>query len=226
MKDDKLAPIKKEFEVINNILLLAQSSFSIAGSLFINADRDEDAVIKQNTFLVYSMNINWRIMVIELCKLYPKDPDKESKNSHYNLPDFIRKICKEFNDKITDEIADSLINIIKREIDFYSGKETVKRLYIKRDKKFAHTDREDPTTGDDGLTFENIHELIRTAQYIVNDVHNILFGSTIHYGYTIGDPNLDLDKIVKRLALDRRQLLAYQLQHAKDMGIDPKEILS
>ena len=81
--------MKKETWELAQILFLAQESLKIVEYL-VKDEEDENTVYskKMNAFFVYSTSIYWRVIVIELSKLF-SDNDKEQPGLRFHQSDWI-----------------------------------------------------------------------------------------------------------------------------------------
>lgn len=214
MKSETLEKLKLYTKEINDIMLLAQSSFSIVYYLLRREDDLEREVINQNQFLKFSREIYWRTYVTELSKLFA-----ERHSDHFNLHDFINKFKegKEFEIKEIDEysiqIWEDNLKLEKKKID---------NLLLQRDKRYGHTDRKRAHVKNE-LTFEDAEELLRVVQRIVSEIYRVVF-NTFNDFKVIGDPVHDLKKLVKVLADNKKEMLSDFRKHCEEMDIDPKEV--
>jgi hypothetical protein len=196
MKESKRQELKAESWAIAQILMTAQESFKILVCLTKSEVDVERAYVKfKNPFFVYEARIHWRIIVLELCKLFS---DKE--NEHYNLYKFISKLKK------GGHFADTLINnsMIKRwEINLQKEKEIIENLILQRDKLFAHTDRGKDVVVN-SVTIAKTRELVEMVQNIIKDIYSVVFESSILIADPIGSPVENLERIIGILTSEKK----------------------
>ena len=153
MKEKKKAELKKETWELAQILFLAQESLKIVEYL-VKDEEDENTVYskKMNAFFVYSTSIYWRVIVIELSKLF-SDNDKE----HYNIHKFISKLKPDgyYGDA---SISPSAIEIWEKAL--VDNKDATSNLILQRNKVYAHTDKNSKEVPNK-VTLTKTRELVR-----------------------------------------------------------------
>lgn len=214
MKSQTLEKLKVHTKEINDIMLLAQSSFLIVDHLLRSDDALEREVINQNQFLKFSREIYWRTYVTELSKLFVN-----RSSDYFNLHSFIKKFKKgmEFEvgkiDEHSIKIWEDNLHLEKKKID---------NLILQRDKLYSHTDKARSDVKNE-LTFKDAKELLHVVQRIVSEIYIAVFGIFNDFN-VIDEPKHDLKKLVDILVKQKEEMLAGLAKHCKEMNIDPKEI--
>ncbi|MFL5788971.1 MAG: hypothetical protein ACJ748_13010 [Flavisolibacter sp.] len=172
--------------------MTALESFKILLCLTKSEKFEERSFVKfKNPFFVYEAQIHWRIIVLELCKLFS---DKE--NEHYNLNKFISRLKKggHFADA---EINDSSIEVWKAQLRKENKK--IGNLILQRDKLFAHTDRSKGKVANN-VTIGKTRELVKMVQQIIKEIYLTVFKSSILIDEPISSPVENLEQIIDILA--------------------------
>ena len=212
--EEVLSKLKQHTKEINDIMLLAQSSFKIVAYLYRERSGFEIEVVNQNQFLKYSAESHWRIYVTELAKLFAaRDSD------WFNLNRFIRKFKKGMEYEV-EQIDEHSILIWEQQLELQKAQ--IDNLLLQRDKLYGHTDKNREGVKNK-LTFADAKELLRIVQRIVSEIYTVVFGQYPSFD-PIGEPLDDLKKIIKVLVEQKQELIRFYSEHAKANGIDPLEI--
>jgi len=213
--EEQLTKLRAHTKEIYDIMLLAQSSFRIVDYLYREREGLEIEVINQNQFLKYTAEMNWRIYVIELSKLFS---DRDS--DWFNLKRFIQKFKKGYEYNKIKEIDNQ--SILYWEQNLALEKRKIDNLILQRDKLYSHTDKNRAKVKNE-LSFSDAKELIQIVQRIVSEIYNAVFDTNISFE-PIGEPIDDLKKIVQALVDKKKEMIDFYKAHCKEQNIDPKFI--
>ncbi|WP_214071849.1 hypothetical protein [Mucilaginibacter sp. dw_454] len=166
MQDHK-ASLKADIDRMTQILLYTQESFIIADYL-IKTEKISylNTIKKRNVFFEYVKHQSWRVMVIELCKLYYfKSGSKENTNNReqFNLRHLIKRLqpggVYDWVGVQQEIIADWLAEMDR--LDPF-----ILDLLHLRDKRLAHDDRQ--VYAFNNVSRKYIQRMINIAQYILS----------------------------------------------------------
>ncbi len=198
MTEKKKQQLKKEVKEINDILLLAQEALKIVG--YLSEEDDEISYLKKaNEFFGFTLIVYWRVIVIELSKLFG-----ERETEHFNIHKFISKLKRSghYRDaKISAEKIAAWENEIKKE------KEIIENLLQQRDKIYAHTDRKHKEVLNK-LSIKNFQRLVKIIQVIICTIYFDIFESA----YLINEP---IDSPVEKL----KWIMNMVAQHKKSDAV-------
>ena len=184
---------------ITNIMFRAQSSFKIVDFLYRQREGLETEIINRNSFLLYTAEVNWRIYVTEISKLFAK-----RNNEYYNIHKFIKRFKKD-EEYETDEIPLNSINIWEENLSQEREEKLIKNLLEQRDKKFSHTDK-DANDIDNEFTFIDAKEFLHIVQRILSEIYQVVFKTTMLFN-PINEPVDELKKIVSLIIEDKREII-------------------
>lgn len=204
--------LKSETREISEILFLAQESLKVV-ELLVKKEEDNDRAYtkRMNSFFVYSTSIYWRVIVIELCKLF-----SSKENEQYNLRKFISKL------KVTGHYGDAGISkesIIDWEGILENEKEVIDNLILQRDKVYAHKDRNAKLVVNT-VTLLKTKELIGMVQKIVREIYSTVFDSSFMVNDPINPPVGNLEYIINILANEKKKREKPLRKLAKEYGIE------
>jgi hypothetical protein len=212
LKEKKKLELKKETCELAEILFLAQESLKVVEYLLKDEENEDKEYSKRmNAFFVYSRSIYWRVIVIELSKLF-----SEKDSEHYNIYKFISKL------KLDGHYGDALISgseIEAWEKTLADNKDSISNLILQRDKVYAHTDRnskEVPNT----VTITKTRELIEIIQKIIREVYFTVFASSFMVDSPVNAPVDNLKWVIGALAKEKKERESLLRKLAKHYGIE------
>jgi len=206
---DKLKQHTKE---IHDIMLLAQSSFKIVDYLTREREGFEINIVNHSLYFKYSAEVNWRIYVIEMAKLF-----STSHKAHwFNLNRFIEKFKPGGEYASVREIDHYSVKIWEQNLDLEKIK--IENLLKQRDKLYSHTDKNRANIKNE-LTYLEARELLNIVKRILSEIYASVFDEFRLYDLST-EPVDDLKKLIKELSLLEQARIDYLLQHAKDKEID------
>lgn len=208
---NKIKKIKDHTKNIDDIMQMSLVSFQVVEYFFECADPLERSIICDNNFFIYTIQVNWRICVIELHKLFVVS------NNKFSIPKFIDMFKKK-----GEYYSPSIINentIVFWEEHLQRVQSSLSKLKVLRDKIYAHTDKEWQNVQNE-LAFSEVKILLVIAQDVVNTVYRNIFDipSKLKIYH---DPVHDLKKMIKQLVDDKRKILNDMAKHAIDLDINP-----
>ncbi|MBX2933864.1 MAG: hypothetical protein KF825_06440 [Ferruginibacter sp.] len=212
MKEKNKTELKEEVEEISEILFLAQESLKVVRFLIKEEDDDDRAYTKRvNAFFVYTTSIYWRVIVIELCKLF-----STRENEDYRLHKFISKL--KANGHFGDAgISPGLIN--QWETDLENEKDVIDNLILQRNKIYAHKDRNSKAVVNT-VTLKKTTELIEVVQKIIREIYFTVFETSFLVNDPINAPVQNLEYIVNVLADEKKRREKPWRKLAKEHGIE------
>ncbi len=167
---DKESELHTEITQISGILIQAQESLRIVE--YLSTPKSDDIDFNRainSSFMRYTADKYWKILVIELVKLL-----SNSKSQDYRIPIFISKF--ESNGIFGDfNVSDNKIAEWKLMISSKSNEIT--NLSDQRDKLYAHTDRNISDSHFNKLKFEDVKELIQFLQDVLKSIYKEVFHS-------------------------------------------------
>lgn len=212
MKEKKKIELKKETWELAEILLLAQESLKVVEYLLKDEeDQDKEYSKRMNAIFVYSRSIYWRVIVIELSKLF-----SEKDTERYNIYKFISKL------KLDGHYGDALISVSEIEAwekKLADNKDSISNLILHRNKVYVHTDRnsnEVPNT----VTITKARELIEIIQKIIREVYFTVFKSSFMVDSPVNAPVDNLKWVISALAKEKKERESPLRHLAKHYGIE------
>ena len=209
----KLDKLRDHTNEITDIMFRAQSSFKIVDFLYRQREGLETEIINRNSFLLYTADVNWRIYVTEVSKLFAK-----RNNEHYNVHKFIKKF-KEGEEYETDEIPLNSIKIWEANLSQEKEEHLIKNLLEQRDKKFSHTDKDANHIGNE-FTFIDAKEFLHIVQRILSEIYQVVFKTTMLFNPT-NEPVDELKKIVAMMVNEMRETIKFD-EMLNDSDFDEK----
>ncbi len=161
----ELRNYNKDLDVIHTMIRICDTSVEI-----INTIRNQYGLLGINErFFNYTQVINYRIVVIELNKLFASNPN----NDHYQLLKWVNNLrVGNYSDieKLPREMAGS----IKKEIQEHNP--SIKIVNDLRNKVFAHTDLNAKAV--QSLDMSEISKLVTLSLKIYNEIDQFYFKTT------------------------------------------------
>ncbi|MFV8327929.1 hypothetical protein [Flavobacterium sp. ZS1P14] len=208
--------LRRHTKEINDIMLLAQSSFKIVDYLTNPQSVIEREVINQNKFFKYSTELNWRIFVIEMAKLF-----STSDRAHfYNLSKFIRKFKPDGEFGQVEEIDQYSMSIWEQNLNLEKIK--IDNLMLQRDKLYSHNDPNREGIKNE-LSFVDAKELLNVVKRIISEIYAAVFDQYRSYDL-LNEPVEELKKIVCELSILKQQQINDFIRHSEKNDIDPAEM--
>lgn len=211
MQAKKKQELKKETWEISEILFWAQESLKVVQFITKKEEDDDMAYVKRNAFFVYSTSIYWRVIVIELCKLFSSKDTEQ-----YNLQKFISKFKKAGH---YGDACIALGTIIDWEEMLGKEKDIINNLLLQRDKIYAHKDRNSKTVANT-VTLAKTKELIAVVQKILREIYATVFESSFMVDDPINPPAGNLLDIINILANEKKLREKPLRELTKQYGIE------
>jgi len=212
-KPEKLEQHTKE---IMEIMLLAQSSFKIVDFIKRERSGQEAIIIQQNKYFNYTAEMNWRIYVIEMAKLF----STSDKAHWYNLQKLINKFKPDGEFGKLKGIDKYSIVIWEQNLEL--EKEKIQNLMLQRDKLYSHTDKARSHIKNE-LSFADANELLDVVKRIISEIHIVVFGKSYAY-FLNNEPVLELKRLIHALIKKQEYDQYFQVQDCLVNNIDPKEM--
>jgi hypothetical protein len=167
--------IKKNLKIIQEIFLRCNDIFEDIKYIG-TVDEVEKEIIENTGYLLRQIDYEWRLLIIELQKLYKEKESYSIKKLLNNLENNFRLI--QWDTKIELQV----IKDLQLKFEQKNIQESIKALNILRTKFVAHIDADRHLFNDEINTWQ-VELLIILGHEILSEVENSLTGETTYFNY-------------------------------------------
>lgn len=203
--------IHKHLKSLKLIVFTAQECMKIVDCLMTPETDKNRRFIKGNSYFTFDVKIQWRAVVLELCKLY-------NHTEIFNLKSLLRKLETDY-----PELGFTKEEIRAWQLQIKAQKSAIENMIVQRNKIYAHLD-EDFDKVVYSANRRQANTLILIAQEIVDALHNRVEGSSLRIDDITNSPVLELNKVIDALEQKREYDKYFWRLHCESVGIDPDTI--